>query len=398
MWLHEPDMARAWRLHNDNLLIIPGGSILKSCVVIFRSISEIALALLIINIFIISAPAMQNMDDESSLKASANLTGEYKDYGVDTNGDGLFDILEIDAGVNILAPGEYTLSGYLYDSEKNKVAWTIDHENFTAGKSEMKLSFDGRSIQRHGSRGSFVLGDLLLMRGNSKDGMVICEQLPGVFRTSSYNFSRFVAFSENEKIVSGSGSGEILLTVSIRKALKVISDRYSLDIAGIHVPPISSAFTVIGSKNGYAYDMGGTYLPTKPNNFTVVAKGVKNLNIGLKKLQGSYTNSTAVWEAKYIRMWVSHQAIADDHGNAKADSDLISPGIYDVKIFGDAANNTSQVDLTMTLVKKVIVDGNFLLSINTTGFPAGDYSISAGGLNGTLRLDELALDGFSIRE
>ena len=74
---------------------------------------------------------------------------------------------------------------------------------------------------------------------------------------------------------------------------------------------------------------------------------------------------------------------------------LISPGIYDARIFGDAAN-VSQVDLTMTLVKKIFINGKFHLSINTTGFPAGNYSIDVQAQNGTVRLDEIALDGLSI--
>lgn len=121
------------------------------------------------------------------------------------------------------------------------------------------------------------------------------------------------------------------------------------------------------------------------------------MNIGLKKIQGSYANSSAVWEGKSIRMWVSHQAIADDHGVAVQDSDLISPGIYDARIFGDAAN-VSHVDLSMTLVKKIFIDGRFHLSINTTGFPSGDYSINAQALNGTLKLDEMNIGGLSFDE
>ena len=98
-----------------------------------------------------------------------------------------------------------------------------------------------------------------------------------------------------------------------------------------------------------------------------------------------------------MRMWVSHQAVADDQGVATDDSDLISPGIYDARIFGDAAN-VSQVDLTMTLVKKIFINGKFHLSINTTGFPAGNYSIGVQAQNGTVRLDEIALDGLSISD
>jgi hypothetical protein len=118
--------------------------------------------------------------------------------------------------------------------------------------------------------------------------------------------------------------------------------------------------------------------------------------VGLKKLQGSYENSSMVWKGKASRIWITTQIPADSNGVATADSDLISPGNYQAKIFGDAADNASQVDLTMTMVKKMIVRGRFNLSINTTGFPAGNYSISAKAINGSLSLDELAVEGLSI--
>jgi len=50
----------------------------------------------------------------------------------------------------------------------------------------------------------------------------------------------------------------------------------------------------------------------------------------------------------------------------------------------------------MTLVKKMVVKGRFSFEINTTGFPSGNYSMSVKSLNGSLLLDELAVDGLSI--
>lgn len=363
----------------------------------WRSTIVAIASILILSSFSNSACALEDANGAVSKQISASLTKEYRDYGVDLNGDGLFDVLEIETGVDVAHPGEYTLSGYLYDSVNRRVAWSLDHKNLTSGHCMMRLEFDGKAIQQHGSIGKFILGNLLLSNGSSSTGISILEQIPNAYQTSSYNFSQFAYRLPDEKTISGSGNGELLLTVSIRRMLPVISGRYSLDITGIHIPPIASSFNVIGSRYGYAYDVEGTYLPNKPNNFTVTALGVKNLNIGLKKIQGSYANSSAVWERKSIRMWVSHQALADDHGVAVQDSDLISPGVYDARIFGDAAN-VSQVDLTMTLVKKIFINGKFHLSINTTGFPSGDYSINARALNGTLLLDEMDLGGLSFKE
>ena len=44
----------------------------------------------------------------------ASLTGKYNDSGQDINHDGLFEYLNIDVGVSIIYPGEYSLHGFLY--------------------------------------------------------------------------------------------------------------------------------------------------------------------------------------------------------------------------------------------------------------------------------------------
>jgi hypothetical protein len=297
-------------------------------------------------------------------------------------------------------PQEYSVMGSLFDSHNKEIAWAIDHKNLSSGFNRMHLDFDGKAIQSHCVNGPYQLRNAKLTSGNSDIGIGLVEYVPLAFNTSFYDASEFVAPVRSDKTVSGSGNGELILTITINKSLPVFSGKYSFDVDGINIPPISSGFTVAPSTGlkGYAYDLEGIYLPGKPNNFTVSAKGVKNINVGLKKLQGSYQNSSMVWKSKSTRIWVTTQIPADKNGLATADSDLISPGVYQAKIFGEAADNVSQVDLSMTMVKKIVMKGKFNLAINTTGFPAGNYSITAKAINGSLSLDELAVDGMSIDE
>ncbi len=210
----------------------------------------------------------------------------------------------------------------------------------------------------------------------------------------AYNQSNSTALDQlnKEKLISGTGYGELLLTFTVNKVLPVFSGRYNYDIAGIHVPPISSPLQVKSSKEaGYSYDLSNVSIPGKPNNFTVSVSGAKTLSIGLQKLQGSYENSNTIWEAESTRTWVSTQVKADEKGTATTGNDLLSPGVYHAKIFGDAAENVSQVNLTMTVVKKLVVNGPYNLSLNTTGFPEGDYSFKIKALNGTFRMDEMLI-------
>ena len=198
-----------------------------------------------------------------------------------------------------------------------------------------------------------------------------------------------------EMRVSGVGSGEFLLNFTIQDTAPVYSGSYVYDLLGIHFPPIEG-FSVKPHTSNYSYTLPGLYIPGKPNNFTVSASKVKNLNIGVKKDQGSYENSSMVFKPEYTRIWVTSLTDADNNGTATITNSMLSPGSYEIKIFGDAAENISKVNLTMTLVKKLIVNGRFNVSVNTTGFPSGKYEMSAKAINGSVRLDEIGLANFSF--
>ena len=317
----------------------------------------------------------------------ARLTGSFRDHGTDVNGDGLFEFLTVDAGVHVFFPGQYTLTGYLYDLNGSEVAWAIDNGDVEAGNQTMRLNFDGALINEHGVDGPYRLERLIL----TGQDWAIMEAVKHADNTSVYRSLDFIepARTESEKMISGVGEGELILTAVITHTVPVLSGMYSYNIAGINIPPISVPMKITGSKYGYSYNITDVYMPNKPNNFTVSAYAVRNLNIGLKKdpVEGG---------ANFTRVWVTSQILADKDGRATTESDLLSPGRYQFMLFGEAAENTSQVELTMTLVKKIIVNGRFDLAINTSGFPSGDYSISASALNGSFNLDELTVGGLTV--
>jgi hypothetical protein len=311
----------------------------------------------------------------------ADLTGNYSDRGIDINGDEKFDYLIIDAGVHIVIPGEYSLSGFLYDQDNREVVWSADHRNFTDGYQTMQLAFDGKTIEKRKLNGPYRLGNLTFTWGSASTGLIPCARIDDVYKTGPYNATDFVDPVSTDKNLSGSGKGELLMTISIKNSVPVFSGRYMYDIAGLNMPPLSTPVEVKGSKIGYDLKMPGIFVPKKPNNFTVMASKVKNINVGVMKLQGDRE-----------RTWVSSQFLADASGKARADTDLISPnGSYHVKIFGDAAENETKVDLMMSVTKKLVVNGPFNLAINTTGFPSGSYRVSVKALNGSFSFNEIEM-------
>lgn len=318
---------------------------------------------------------------------SARLNGIYRDYGSDINNDGFYDYLTIDVGLDVSDPGNYTLIGYLCDPDGSSAIWSVGSEEVDAGENIIHMDFDGKSIWMGGYNGTYHLRELSLLKGDSeRENLSIQEFLLDAYETSSYNYTEFVDPEWPPRILSGFGRGEALLTILIRTVLPVFNGRYSCDLVGINIPPLSSNFTVEegGIKEGYGYHLPGIYIPGKPNNFTVSAKGVKSMNIGLKK-------DPVPGGSNRTRMWVSSRAYAVN-GTATLDNDQISPGRYHIKIFGDAAENTSDVTIEMRLIKKVIINGNFSININMSRFPSGNYTFDMKALNGSLELTEVTLE------
>lgn len=320
----------------------------------------------------------------------ARINGNYSDYGLDINGDGLYDYLTIDVGVDVFVPDNYSLTGFLYDTSGRELVWSMGFGYLLPGTHTMHVDFDGKAIWQSKVNGPYGLSNLCLSRGDSVQNMTVEDAGIEAYTTKFYNYTEFVDPVWPERTISGSGIGEILLTISVKSVLPVYQGRYSYDIVGVQMPPISSNWTVKGSKHGYAYDLPGIFMPGKPNNFTITARGVKNLNVGVRKEQSAESGTD------FFRTWVSSQAQANDDGVATLENDMISPGRYQFKVLGDAADNITQVILNMEVVKKLVINGDFTLAINTSGFPSGNYSINARAINGSFRLDEMSIEGLSM--
>ena len=90
-----------------------------------------------------------------------SLTGQYQDYGVDTNSNGRYDQLVIEIGVLLDNDGVIVASGRLVDASDNEIEWGTNTVALTAGAPRIiPLTFNGKLIRTKGVNGPFKLTNL----------------------------------------------------------------------------------------------------------------------------------------------------------------------------------------------------------------------------------------------
>ncbi|GAH07968.1 unnamed protein product, partial [marine sediment metagenome] len=127
---------------------------------------------------------------------SANLTGTYSSYAVDTDDDGDYDYLIINVTVNVTT-GSYDFFGDLYSS--GGTTWITSVKNNSVSLDEgsqiVKLEFEGEDIYDSLTNGPYSLGYIRV--GADMDGTwLVLDEESNIHNTSSFNYTDFDSGSE----------------------------------------------------------------------------------------------------------------------------------------------------------------------------------------------------------
>ena len=96
------------------------------------------------------------------------LTGVSNDYGIDTDGNGKFDLLRVDVEVALASSDVYTWSARLVDGNGTELGFSTTQASLTAGLRNLQFVFDGEAIGENGVDGPyFVKGLLIYGRGGA---------------------------------------------------------------------------------------------------------------------------------------------------------------------------------------------------------------------------------------
>jgi len=88
------------------------------------------------------------------------IPGTEADRGIDTNGNGLFDILEIDLNVFVQNAGPYQWSVHLSDQNGTELGVVVNSGELKAGLNTIKIQFNSEAIGRNGINGPYLISDV----------------------------------------------------------------------------------------------------------------------------------------------------------------------------------------------------------------------------------------------
>jgi hypothetical protein len=135
----------------------------------------------------------QEYQDLEIKMRGARLNGNYSDYGSDINGDGYYDYLTTDAGIEVFLPGNYSLMGFLCDSRGKELVWSMGFGYFLPGIHTMHIDFDGKSLRQKQINGPYTLCNLSLSRGDSVQENLSTEDIAMMgYETKPYSYTQFV--------------------------------------------------------------------------------------------------------------------------------------------------------------------------------------------------------------
>ena len=111
-------------------------------------------------------------------------------------------------------------------------------------------------------------------------------------------------------------------------------------------------------------------IPQTPNRITISARNVKDFNAGVK-----------------IGIWIT-KGFSASGGTVSLSQSDVPAGSYTLKMFGEALPGSTAVAVSVEAETEVKADsqGRYLLDIDTSGIPAGEYRIEAAGETKTIQI------------
>ena len=223
----------------------------------------------------------------------AEFNDVYTDYGNDTDGDGLYDHLVVEIGVDVIETGYYLVTGELYESNSyNSSGHDSNTTYLSNGSQTIRLRFEGMRIRQNKYSGTYDLKYLYLY--NSSTG-IQCGCVYNAYTTSYYNYTDFQrppaefndVYTDYGNDTDGDGLYDHLV---VEIGVDVIETGYYL---------VTGELYESNSYNSSGHDSNTTYLS---NGSQTIRLRFEGMRIRQNKYSGTY-------DLKYLYLYNSSTGI-----------------------------------------------------------------------------------------
>ncbi len=125
-----------------------------------------------------------------------SLTGVTSDLAFDSNGNSLFEQLDVSVGVNVQSTGFYSWSASLEDVNANEIELTSGGVSLSAGDNQVVMSFSGTLIGNNGIAGPFFVKNFLIFSSNGSN--LVASHVATTQGYQADQFEGFIAATEGD--------------------------------------------------------------------------------------------------------------------------------------------------------------------------------------------------------
>ncbi|NJM42668.1 MAG: Ig-like domain-containing protein [Anaerolineae bacterium] len=174
------DSVNRWALLRPNALLQPNTTYIGSILTDVKDLAGNALA----------TPSNWSFTTgEVTTTNQLRIVGNFGDQPIDSDGDGLYDLLQISAEVEVLQAGNYNLNGRLLDSLEQLIEWETTGSRFLQpGVHRLVLGYRSVPIRSNGVDGPYTL-DALNFYNTSNSAQADVRY--NAYQTFPYSVTRF---------------------------------------------------------------------------------------------------------------------------------------------------------------------------------------------------------------
>lgn len=285
----------------------------------------------------------------------SHFTRQFNDYGLDTNGNGLYDWLIIETEMDIKSAGDYSISGSLY-SPLYYLGYGYNKTYLSTGIKNASLAFSGLDIKKKGRDGYYILEYLRLNSVSNYDSSVQ-DEIDGVAYTTKkyYNSEDFEGGADLYGYISYSTlivNEENNINVSIYNSG---SDTTKNGTASFYYQKGYCDIYGGGSGGGGGGSGGGSSVISAGigscNNLTLI--GTKNIEVDISNVYKTAFKFTPLGEGSYTFILILNASNeidgADnmDYGYLEAKQRGADLTIYNLEMGNFIVNQTDNLTFTI---------------------------------------------------